>query len=193
MEVDPWEKEFDATDDGSVCPQWDISQGKPVGDEDCLFLNVYTPKVDSKGRAVMVYIHGGAFIMGGSASYFFGPNYLLDNDVILVTFNYRLGPLGFLATDDKASAGNMGIQDQIMVLNWVKRNIEKFGGDPGKVTIFGEDAGAASASLLALSPQANGKNNSTSTTCYMYSLWNIILFQAYTVFYPPFVNSRSLS
>ena len=77
--------------------------------------------------------------------------------MILVTFNYRLGAFGFLATDDKASAGNMGIQDQIMVLNWVQKNIENFGGDPNKVTIFGEDAGAASVSILALSPQANGK------------------------------------
>ena len=94
--------------------------------------------------------------MGGSASYFFGPDLLLDNDVVLVTFNYRLGPLGFLATDDKASAGNMGIQDQIMVLNWVKKSIDKFGGDPNKVTLFGEDAGAASVTLLAMSPHAKG-------------------------------------
>ncbi len=64
----------------------------------------------------MVYIHGGAFIMGGGASYFFGPDYLIDHDVILVTFNYRLGAFGFLATDDKATPGNMGILDQIQVI-----------------------------------------------------------------------------
>ena len=104
----------------------------------------------------MVYIHGGAFIMGGGVSYFFGPNYLLDNDVVLVTFNYRLGPFGFLATDDKAVGGNMGIQDQIMVLKWVKKNIDKFGGDPSKVTLLGEDSGAASATILAMSPSAHG-------------------------------------
>ena len=61
----------------------------------------------------MVYLHGGSFIIGGGASYFFGPNYLLEQDVVLVTLNYRIGPLGFLATDDKASAGNMGLQDQV--------------------------------------------------------------------------------
>ena len=89
LEVEPWSGEFDATDDGNTCPQYDISQGKPVGDEDCLNLNVYTPKLDKGKRAVMVYIHGGAFIMGGGASYFFGPEYLLEQDVVLVTFNYR--------------------------------------------------------------------------------------------------------
>jgi len=156
VEVEPYEEEFDATDDGNVCPQYDIGSGGPAGDEDCLNLNVYTPKNDGKKRAVMVYIHGGAFIMGGGASYFFGPNYLLENDVVLVTFNYRLGALGFLATNDKAAAGNMGIHDQIMVLKWVQKNIEKFGGDAGKVTIFGEDAGAASVTLLAMIPSANG-------------------------------------
>lgn len=156
VEVEPYEEEFDATDDGNVCPQYDIGSGGPAGDEDCLNLNVYTPKTDGKKRAVMVYIHGGAFIMGGGASYFFGPNYLLENDVVLVTFNYRLGALGFLATNDKAAAGNMGIHDQIMVLKWVQKNIEKFGGDAGKVTIFGEDAGAASVTILAMSPLANG-------------------------------------
>ena len=68
----------------------------------------------------------------------------------------RLGALGFLATNDKAAAGNMGIHDQIMVLKWVQKNIEKFGGDAGKVTVFGEDAGAASVTILAMSPLANG-------------------------------------
>jgi len=156
VEVEHYEEEFDATDDGNVCPQYDIGSGGPAGDEDCLNLNVYAPKIDGKKRAVMVYIHGGAFIMGGGASYFFGPNYLLENDVVLVTFNYRLGALGFLATNDKAAGGNYGIQDQIMVLKWVQKNIEKFGGDSSKVTIFGEDSGAASVTILAMSPLATG-------------------------------------
>ena len=85
-----------------------------------------------------------------------------------MTFNYRLGAFGFLATTDKASSGNMGILDQIMVLKWVQKNIESFGGDANKVTIFGEDAGAASVSILALSPEANGKGtfiNSQLSRC----------------------------
>ena len=76
--------------------------------------------------------------------------------MVLVTFNYRLGPLGFLTTDDKSAGGNQGLLDQIMVLNWVKANIGKFGGDPDKVTIFGEDSGAASVTLMAMSPLAKG-------------------------------------
>jgi len=156
VEVEPYTEEYDATDDGNVCPQFDIGSGGPAGDEDCLNLNVYTPKIDDKKRAVMVYIHGGAFIMGGGASYFFGPNYLLENDVVLVTFNYRLGVFGFLATDDKAATGNYGIMDQVAVLKWVKKNIDKFGGDPNQVTIMGEDSGAASATILAMSPLATG-------------------------------------
>ena len=127
-----------------------------MGDEDCLNLNVYSPKLDSKKRAVVVYIHGGAFIMGGGASYFFGPGYLLEQNIVLVTFNYRLGPLGFLSTSDSSAAGNQGLLDQVMVLQWVRDNIDKFGGDPDKVTIMGEDAGAASVTLMAMSPLASG-------------------------------------
>jgi len=156
VDVEPYEEEYDATDDGNVCPQYDIGSSSPAGDEDCLNLNVYTPKIDDKKRAVMVYIHGGAFIMGGGASYFFGPNYLIENDVVLVTFNFRLGALGFLATSDKAATGNYGLLDQIQALKWVQKNIEKFGGDPNKVTVFGEDSGAASATILAMSPLATG-------------------------------------
>ena len=156
MEVGHRPDTLDVTEDGSLCPQFDISHNEPIGDEDCLTLNVYTPKMDSKKRAVMVYFHGGAYIMGGGASFFFGPGYLLEQNVVLVTFNYRLGPLGFLSTDDKAAAGNQGLLDQIMVLKWVKANIEKFGGDPNKVTIFGEDSGAASVTLMAMSPMAQG-------------------------------------
>lgn len=147
---------FDATKDGNVCVQFDVGSNAAVGDEDCLSLNVYAPKIDKKKRAVMVYLHGGAFIMGGGASYFFGPNYLLESDVVLVTLNYRLGPFGFLATDDKAAPGNMGLRDQIMALQWVKKNIEKFGGDANKITVFGEDSGAASLTILTMSPLANG-------------------------------------
>ena len=93
VEVEPFTEEYDATDDGNVCPQYDIGSGAPVGDEDCLNLNVYTPKIDDKKRAVMVYIHGGAYIMGGGASYFFGPNYLLENDVVLGKIDLKIKQL----------------------------------------------------------------------------------------------------
>ena len=139
-----------------VCPQFEIGSGSAVGDEDCLNLNVYAPKLDKKKRAVLVYIHGGAFLMGGDSSSTFGPNYLLENDVVVVTFNYRLGAFGFLATSDKAAAGNFGIKDQIMALKWIKRNIANFGGDPNNVALIGDDAGAASISIHTLSPESAG-------------------------------------
>merc|ERR1712080_295469 len=156
VEIDAWSGVRDASEDGEVCPQWDISQATVVGDEDCLVLNVYTPRIDGKKRAVMVYFHGGACVIGGGANFFFGPGYLLEQDVVLVTFNYRLGPLGFLSTSDGTVSGNQGLRDQTMVLNWVKNNIAKFGGDPNKVTIFGEDAGAASVTLLSMVSTAQG-------------------------------------
>ena len=83
-------------------------------------------------------------------------NYLMENDVVVVSMNYRLGALGFMATADKAVTGNMGIKDQIMALKWVQNNIASFGGDPNKVTIFGDDAGAASVSIHMMSPESNG-------------------------------------
>ena len=139
------------------CPQWMVGAGEVMGDEDCLNLNVYTPKVDKKKRPVMVYIHGGAFITGGGSSTTFGPAYIVENDVVLVTLNYRLGALGFMATADKAISGNMGIKDQIVALKWVQNNIANFGGDPKQVTIFGDDAGGASVSIHMMSPESNGE------------------------------------
>lgn len=156
VDVEPFAEEYDATDDGMNCPQYMVGAGEVMGDEDCLNLNVYTPKVDKKKRAVMVYIHGGAFITGGGSSNTFGPGYIIENDVVVVAMNYRLGALGFMATDDKAITGNMGIKDQIMALKWVKNNIAAFGGDPNKVTIFGDDAGAASVSIHLMSSESDG-------------------------------------
>jgi len=155
VEAEPWGV-FEAFEDGNLCPQYDISSAEPIGDEDCLNLNVYTPKVDKKGRAVMVYFHGGAYIMGGGSSLFFGPAYLLEQDVVVVTFNFRLGALGFLTTKDGAATGNQGLKDQIMVLKWVKENIRQFGGNPDKVTLFGEDSGAAAITIMTMSPAAKG-------------------------------------
>ena len=108
----------------------------------------------------MVYLHGGAFIIGGDSSTTFGPDYLMaGGEAVVVTFNYRLGALGFLATADGAAAGNFGIKDQVMALKWVKANIAAFGGDPDNVTLFGEDSGAASASIHLMSPASKGLFN----------------------------------
>ena len=91
---------------------------------------------------VMVWIHGGAFVSGSGTFNDYGPQYFMDNGVIVVTVNYRLGPLGFLSTATEEIAGNLGLWDQAMALLWVKENIQYFGGDPDLVTLFGESAGS---------------------------------------------------
>lgn len=90
---------------------------------------------------VMVFIHGGGWISGHGGISLYGPGYLLEHDVVLVSFNYRLGVLGFLSLEDKECSGNFGLKDQVMLLKWVRNEIDKFGGDPASVTIFGNSAG----------------------------------------------------
>ena len=133
------------------------------GDEDCLFLNIYTPGLTGS-RPVMVYIHGGAFIGGSGESWTYGPSYFMHENVVIVTINYRLGILGFLSTGDAAAQGNYGLKDQAESFRWVKKNIAAFGGNPDDVTIFGESAGSASVNYQILSRGSTGvseisKNN----------------------------------
>ena len=104
----------------------------------------------------MVWIHGGGFQLGAGTTEFYGPDILIDEDVVIVSINYRLGVLGFLSTGDDVIPGNMGMWDQVLALKWVQKNIKAFGGDPDNVTIFGESAGGMSVSYLLLSPAASG-------------------------------------
>ncbi|KAK7068043.1 Carboxylesterase 5A [Halocaridina rubra] len=132
------------------CPQIAITfytEGKleVVGEEDCLYLNVFSPKVErnrERGLPVMVWIHGGAFSFGNSS--FYKPLPLLNHDIILVTIQYRLETLGFLSTEDPVIPGNFGLKDQTLALRWIKENIDSFGGDDSRITLFGQSAGAAS-------------------------------------------------
>jgi para-nitrobenzyl esterase len=130
--------------------------------QDCLYLNVWTPKSDHARRPVMVWIHGGAFILGsGSTSMYGGEHLARRGDVVVVTINYRLGTLGFLRWDevcggDDCPPTNLGIRDQVAALEWVRDNIEAFGGDPENVTVFGESAGAMSIGALLGTPSARG-------------------------------------
>ncbi|XP_057336401.1 uncharacterized protein LOC130674963 [Microplitis mediator] len=156
-QVEPWSDVRDAKDFGDVCIQFDWNTKKIEGKEDCLYLNVYTPEIESsKLRAVMVWIFGGGFEYGSGNDDLYGPDYLVEKDVVLVTINYRVGIFGFLNLDDEAAPGNQGLKDQVMALKWVQQNIDKFGGDPNLVTIFGESAGAASVHYLTLSPLSQG-------------------------------------
>jgi para-nitrobenzyl esterase len=133
------------------------------GSEDCLTLNVFAPSSAAK-LPVMVWIHGGAHVTGGSAEDVFTPIGLVRNNVIVVTINYRLGRLGFFASPEIIAdaamrgepSGNYGMMDMIAALKWVQRNIKSFGGDPGRVTIFGESAGGRSVTWLMISPAARG-------------------------------------
>ncbi|KAK5638330.1 hypothetical protein RI129_012625 [Pyrocoelia pectoralis] len=150
-----WEGVLDATKNHSICPQINVFTGnhKVVGNEDCLYLNVYTPdSTPSLGFPVMFYIHGGGWMCGNANSELYGPEMLLEEDVVLVVTNYRLGALGFMSTGDLVVPGNNGLKDQNLALKWVKNNIRHFGGNPDRITIFGQSAGGASSHFHTLSP-----------------------------------------
>ena len=126
-------------------------------EEDCLYLNVWTPGLDQGKRPVMVWIHGGAFVFGsGSQIWYDGSVLARRGDAVIVTINYRLGALGFLAVDADGFDANVGLLDQVAALEWVRDNIEAFGGDPANVTIFGESAGGMSVGTLLGTPAAAG-------------------------------------
>ncbi|XP_046753942.1 juvenile hormone esterase-like [Diprion similis] len=151
-----WKGIRNATADGSMCPQIDSKDLTTViGDEDCLNLNVFVPQIrngkDSSLLPVMAYVFGGRFMLGSINSTMYGPTYLLNHDVVLVSFNYRLSALGFLSTGDKVASGNWGLKDQVLALKWVQRNIRHFYGDPDQVTLFGHSSGSACVQLLTLS------------------------------------------
>lgn len=154
-EPEAWSGIRDALKEGSDCSQTHLTLRVPVGSEDCLYLNVYTPQLEG-GLPVMVWIHGGAFMIGSGSTESHGPDYLIEQDVVLVTVNYRLGVLGFLCLDHEEVPGNAGLKDQVMAFQWIQKNIAKFGGDPNNVTIFGESAGGASIQYHLLSPLSQG-------------------------------------
>ena len=155
---EPWSETRPATEFGLSAPQNPSPlpgmEPGPQG-EDCLFLNVYTPAADSAARPVMVWIHGGGFTGGsGSQALYEGGPLCTRGDVVLVSVNYRLGALGYLTVP--GADPNLGQLDQIAALRWVRDNIERFGGDPGNVTIFGESAGGMAVATLLGMPGAAG-------------------------------------
>ncbi|MDQ3334110.1 MAG: carboxylesterase family protein [Myxococcota bacterium] len=148
------EAEIDARALGPACPQLD--EGAYVGDEDCLHANVWAPQAASAPRPVMVWFHGGGNSIGSAVYPIYDGRRLAEaGDVIVVSANYRLGQLGFLAVGGEG-AGVFGLLDQVAALRWVKDNIAAFGGDPNNVTIFGESAGARDVCSLVASPTAKG-------------------------------------
>ncbi|HXC56998.1 MAG TPA: carboxylesterase family protein [Rhizomicrobium sp.] len=152
-----WTTPRDASAFGPACPQHVteglVARANLPQSEDCLSLNVWTP--GGAGRPVMVWIHGGGFTQGSAALPRFDGTALARRGVVVVSFNYRLGRLGFFAHPALADS-NFGLLDQIAALQWVRRNAAAFGGDPGNVTLFGESAGGVSVDMLMTSPLARG-------------------------------------
>lgn len=169
---DLWTGVLNATDFAPECPQKRYEQGDTTytltGAEDCLYLNVWTPQTGAGDRPVLVFIHGGgnqqgsANQMTGGANIYSGKNIAERGDAVVVAIQYRLGALGYMvhpgleAENASGKAGNYAVLDQIMALSWVKNNIANFGGNPGKVMIFGESAGAVNVGNLLTSPLAAG-------------------------------------
>ncbi|XP_062541501.1 neuroligin-4, X-linked-like [Armigeres subalbatus] len=134
-----------------------LSKSFVTGSEDALHLNVFTPAQNvsnEKKIPVMIYIHGGGLQNGTASSFVYDPQYLVMQGVIVITMSYRLGPFGFLCLPSAGVHGNFGLKDQRQALIWVQENIERFGGDPGNVTLFGESAGSWSTYLHYLSPSS---------------------------------------
>lgn len=162
-----WQGVRDATQYGPACVQPEVEAGSVYIDnpasmsEDCLSLNVWAPK-NARKAPVMVWIHGGSLRIGSGGSLFYESSALANRGVVVVTINYRLGILGYLAhpsltaESPHASSGNYGLLDQMEALKWVKQNIGAFGGDPANVTVFGESAGAMAVVTLMASPLSRG-------------------------------------
>ncbi|NVO19580.1 MAG: carboxylesterase family protein [Bacteroidetes bacterium] len=172
QDPDPWTGVLTATSFSPVCPQKHFEQGDTLytleGDEDCLHLNIWTPQLGTANLPVMVFIHGGGNQQGsasevsGGTQMYFGKNLSERGNVVVVTIEYRLGPLGFLVhpgleqENIHGVSGNYAILDEILALTWVKHNISNFGGDTSRVMIFGESAGGVSVGNLLTTPLAAG-------------------------------------
>jgi carboxylesterase type B len=179
---EPWNGAYNATYYRDACvqdPTQEVTNGSVS--EDCLHLNIFAPKPAMPGgAAVMVWIHGGGFVIGSGLSYYPSP-LVAAGDVIVVTINYRLNAFGFLSTGDAASPGNVGMMDQVLALEWIKENIGAFGGDNNNITIFGESAGSASVNFHLLSERSKG-------------LFNRAMMQSGTMLSPwAFTNDRDFT
>ncbi|XP_015429390.1 PREDICTED: esterase FE4-like [Dufourea novaeangliae] len=176
-----WKGIYNATKDSSKCIQ-PISKERIVGSEDCLYLNVYVPVIPDKEKGsnklpVIVFVHGGKYIIGASHSQEFPPDYMLNRDVILVSMNYRLNVMGFFTTANKVSPGNYGLKDILMSLHWVHDNIESFHGDSNSVTLWGHSAGAGAVHAMAFTKKTEG-------------LFHRYILQSGSIFATWAVNSR---
>ncbi|CAG9765017.1 unnamed protein product [Ceutorhynchus assimilis] len=153
-----WTGILNATKDSRICFQ--LNSDSPKESEDCLYINVFTPVLDRVNQTnklpVIFWIYGGGLRNGAAQFRTYRPDYWMDEDVILVTHNYRVGIFGFLSTGDSVIPGNNGLKDQVLALQWTYDNIHLFGGDKEKITVHGQSAGAVSASYHLLIKQSAG-------------------------------------
>lgn len=161
----PWTDVLDASKEGPMAfsyNPWRISKPIIEGSDACLYLNIYTSNVNpNRPLPVFVWIHGGGYNTGTGSADIYGPDYLIDRDIIVVTFNYRLGAIGFLSFKDPKVGvpGNAALKDQYMAIKWVKENIVHFGGSCTNITLAGNSSGASSVHFHLLSPMAEGLFN----------------------------------
>ncbi|XP_060525630.1 juvenile hormone esterase-like [Cylas formicarius] len=152
-----WNGILDATKEGKSCVGAMYLDEPAEESEDCLQLNVYTPSLKMSERVpVMAYIHGGRYAYGSGRMSALNPLFIVEEDVVVVTFNYRLGPFGYLSTEDTVVPGNAGMKDQLIALQWIKKNIRAFGGDTSKITLFGQSAGGSACGLHLVSRKSAG-------------------------------------
>lgn len=164
LPVTPWEDVFSASNSNKRCRQCYYTEGDEEdvildGDDDCLIVNILVPTIADNTNLVpvLVYVHSGAFAGGsGNMAKF---NFLARHDIIIVSFNYRVGALGFACLGNEEIPGNAALHDQVAALRWIKKNIRKFGGNPDKITLAGFSVGAAMAELLSLSKVTDGLFN----------------------------------
>ncbi|CAD7078545.1 unnamed protein product [Hermetia illucens] len=176
-----WKKPLDCTKEAPMPRQVNVVMKNVEGNEDCLYLNVFTNDPDPrKPRPVMVWIYGGGFVSGTTSKNFYSPDYFMSENVVLVSIAYRVSILGFLSLKDPSLGipGNAGLKDQIMALKWVRDNIANFGGDPNNVTVFGESA-AKSGDLVKHESKLLNKEE----------IRNLILFASGPVI-EPYVNEN---
>uniref|UniRef100_T1DFV2 Carboxylic ester hydrolase n=1 Tax=Cupiennius salei TaxID=6928 RepID=T1DFV2_CUPSA len=158
-----WEETYDASELPPTCVQTLLGDlyfsPDPNGkmSEDCLYLNLWVPEGGSDPKPIMLFIHGGGFMTGATNMRIYnGANLAEHGDVIVATINYRVGTLGFFSGFIENAAGNMGLYDQVMAIQWIKDNAKYFGGDPDNIVLFGESAGGFSVSLHLISPLSKG-------------------------------------